>query len=119
MADAKGLQELLGYFVTGAEPSEAQFAALFNSIQKVINVAFDDTDVSAEGDLVVTYPDSVVAGVSVDTEITRPLYAVVTGSTGESVGPYPVTYLTKNTCTVHIGSKLPSGSYSLTIFYQF
>jgi len=120
MADAKGLQELIGYFEFGDKPTAEQFAALINSCIKCINGTFDQNDIDADGTVTVTYPASIVNGVSTDTEITRPLTVTfhLAGTTTEEQGVYTCTPVTTKTCKLNIGSQLPAGTYHYTIFYQ-
>ncbi len=120
MADAKGLQELISYFESGDAVNGEQFAALINSCIKCINGTFDESDVDADGNVSITYPASVVSGVSTDTEITRPLTFTfhLAGSTTPEQGPYTATPVTTKTCKLNIGSKVPAGTYHYTLTYQ-
>lgn len=120
MADAKGFQELIGYFEFGDAPTSDQFAALINSCIKCINGTFTDADVDADGKVIVTYPDSIVNGMTVQTEINRPLFFTfhLAGTTTEEQGTYTCIPITTNTCYLNVGSKLPTGTYHYTILYQ-
>ena len=119
MADAKGLQELISYFETGDIPTGAQFADLINSITKCINGTFDETDISEKGEVSITYPDSIVNGATVDTEIARPMYVYwyQAGNT-QSHGPREVTKIDSKNATFVLGMQLPAGTYYYTLFYQ-
>jgi hypothetical protein len=121
MADAKGLQELIGYFEVGDKPTGDQFSALINSTLKCINGTFSETDIDDDGDLLIAYPASDVDGSSVDTEIARPLYAVIYpgGDLTVTMGMFMVQVITTKSAKIQIGSKLPTATYYWTLMYQF
>lgn len=119
MADAKGLQELLGYFETGDSPSESDFTALINSMLKVINGTFDEGDVDEDFNVTLTYPASTVNGNEEATLITEPIHAYVKDAVGLFRGEiFPCVYVDDESCTINLGTKVPAGTYNFTMVYQ-
>ena len=121
MADAKTYQELKSYFETGDQPTQQQFEDTLNSVLKIINGTFTETDISDDGEITITYPSSSINGVATTTAIAKPLFAVIYGSSiaSDVSGVYMCKFVDTASCKIALGTpSLPAGTYHFLMFYQ-